>query len=472
MQNLYQACTPDARLSAPGDALRKLIDRVKKAYQTAAKHLHDTRQFAYTDKPVKALHKALTHTLQNAVDTAITHEVPEAMLQKLKQDVFVFSGMKTYAQLKELSGLLTDDKGHITPWPQFLHEAQKRGKLHNQHYLQAEYQYALGTSQALDKYLQYAKDGDAYHLQIRTAGDNRVRDSHAALHNITLPFGDPFWNTHWIPFGWRCRCNIVQVLPQDYPTADPHTATALAKKAMPEMFRYNPAKQKIIFPPQHPYYAQYCGKKLHLSASIELARIVLQNERDKCAWQKRLKEDMPDKSALKEFKEQIFKKARADQFDVIHDKNGAKVLKHQAVLPNPNNPNDDYHDRIKTAKAAASEGISIEILPDVSMADKKVRKTLFPNYASETKNPDFRNVGTNEYLDLKRPSAIKNILGNANDASNKQKAIAIIADLRLNKKMEEDVLQNRVDDIFKSKFYKEDVVYFFVNGRFKKYNRP
>ncbi len=406
MQNLYQACTPDARLSAPGDALRKLIDRVKKAYQTAAKHLHDTRQFAYTDKPVKALHKALTHTLQNAVDTAITHEVPEAMLQKLKQDVFVFSGMKTYAQLKELSGLLTDDKGHITPWPQFLHEAQKRGKLHNQHYLQAEYQYALGTSQALDKYLQYAKDGDAYHLQIRTAGDNRVRDSHAALHNITLPFGDPFWNTHWIPFGWRCRCNIVQVLPQDYPTADPHTATALAKKAMPEMFRYNPAKQKIIFPPQHPYYAQYCGKKLHLSASIELARIVLQNERDKCAWQKRLKEEAIVSQKIKEYK------------------NGGSI--HQSALVDT--LSSDYKKVYQCCDHFAKDGAQTQILPKVHKNDPAY-KSFFGDLLGTKYNgkcPDFSVDG--KYYELEGFTSKKNAVRNMLNRGLKQSSRIVIQD--------------------------------------------
>lgn len=265
--------------------------RAKRAYNTAAKHIHDTQQFAYNDKPVKELHKALNAALQDAVNTGITHEVPATMLSKIKQDVFVFSGMKTYAELKELSSLLIDADGRIKAWPKYLQDATQLNKVNNEHYLEAEYLQAVGTSQALDKYLEFEKDGDAYDLQIRTAQDDKVRDSHAVLHNITLPFSHPFWDTHWIPFDWRCRCNIVQVRKGKYPVTDTEAANAAGKAAVPEMFRYNPAKAQVIFPPKHPYYAQQCGKKLNVTGSIELAKIVLSNERDKCEWQKRLKEE-------------------------------------------------------------------------------------------------------------------------------------------------------------------------------------
>ena len=45
---------------------------------------------------------------------------------------------------------------------------------------------------------------DRYHLQYRTAGDDRVREEHAALHGITLPPDDPFWVSYFPPNGWRC----------------------------------------------------------------------------------------------------------------------------------------------------------------------------------------------------------------------------------------------------------------------------
>lgn len=45
---------------------------------------------------------------------------------------------------------------------------------------------------------------DRYHLQYRTAGDDRVREEHAEMHGITLPPDDPFWASYFPPNGWRC----------------------------------------------------------------------------------------------------------------------------------------------------------------------------------------------------------------------------------------------------------------------------
>lgn len=42
-----------------------------------------------------------------------------------------------------------------------------------------------------------------------TAGDERVRNSHAALNGVCLPTDDPFWQTHTPPWEWGCRCTKV-----------------------------------------------------------------------------------------------------------------------------------------------------------------------------------------------------------------------------------------------------------------------
>jgi len=44
-----------------------------------------------------------------------------------------------------------------------------------------------------------------------TAGDDRVRDTHAALDGTTLPKGDPFWLNNKTPNGWACRCQIIEL---------------------------------------------------------------------------------------------------------------------------------------------------------------------------------------------------------------------------------------------------------------------
>lgn len=56
--------------------------------------------------------------------------------------------------------------------------------------------------------IQAAKDSHPY-LRYVTRMDERVRQSHRVWHNVTLPVDDPWWQTHYPPCGWKCRCRAV-----------------------------------------------------------------------------------------------------------------------------------------------------------------------------------------------------------------------------------------------------------------------
>lgn len=45
-------------------------------------------------------------------------------------------------------------------------------------------------------------------LRYVTQGDEFVRPAHRAWANVTLPVDHVFWETHYPPNGWRCRCRI------------------------------------------------------------------------------------------------------------------------------------------------------------------------------------------------------------------------------------------------------------------------
>lgn len=54
------------------------------------------------------------------------------------------------------------------------------------------------------------------HWKYLTVGDHRVRDSHKALNNLVLPQDHAFWKTHFPPWGFGCRCQVVGLTPEDF----------------------------------------------------------------------------------------------------------------------------------------------------------------------------------------------------------------------------------------------------------------
>jgi SPP1 gp7 family putative phage head morphogenesis protein len=240
----------------------------KKIFDLATRHIFDKKEYTsgmLNDKPIKALIAETNRVLTKAVDHGLKDNLPEAeMIAKLKNDVFVFSTCKTHIQLKEVSSLLTDESGKIKGYDKFSQDVTALGKLYNDNYLQAEYIFATSSAEMAAKWNRFEKDGDRYNLQYRTARDTKVRDTHAKLADTTLPVGDPFWDSYFPPNGWRCRCTTVQVLKDKYPASNSVEAIKKAETATTqidskgrnraEMFRFNPGKQKVIFPPNHPYY--------------------------------------------------------------------------------------------------------------------------------------------------------------------------------------------------------------------------
>ncbi|NIJ45047.1 SPP1 gp7 family putative phage head morphogenesis protein [Wenyingzhuangia heitensis] len=241
------------------DNFKPVLNAVKKALKTLhtkgnyhPKDLADTKEYIHL---IDATNNVFNYALKQ-VDLSPT------MLKHLQNDVYTFSAVKTHTQLLELSRELLTDEKQIKPFATFEYDVSKIVTAYNSHYLEAEYEFAVGGSQMADRWESFSDD-ERYLLQYRTANDDKVRDSHAVLHNITLPKDDPFWDKYFAPNGWRCRCLVVQLLRALHKTSDSKKAIELGEKATTaidkngknklEIFRFNPGKKKIIFPPNHPY---------------------------------------------------------------------------------------------------------------------------------------------------------------------------------------------------------------------------
>ncbi len=246
----------------------------KKVFQKAIKKVHKKKEFTadmLEDKEVVDVIRETYKVLNHGIDQNIAQEVPTELTTALKENTFIFSGFKTYHLLKEASLLLTDEKGGFKPFYKFERDVLKVHNAYNRNYLNAEYNYAVQATQMAVKWqTELSKGTDRYNLQFRTAGDEKVRDSHATLHNTTLSADDPFWDNYLPPLGWNCRCTTVRVLKGKYELSDSKEKIKLAEKATGtpklKMFRFNPGKTMKLFPPKHPYFPKGCeGCNLKLS---------------------------------------------------------------------------------------------------------------------------------------------------------------------------------------------------------------
>jgi hypothetical protein len=100
-------------------------------------------------------------------------------------------------------------------------------------------------------------------LMYRTMRDERVRASHAAWDSLVLPVGHPFWQQHYPPNAWRCRCTAFALSEKDLarrqaggerfktdpppdvqvPYTDPRTGEErLAPRGVDPAFAYNPGQ--------------------------------------------------------------------------------------------------------------------------------------------------------------------------------------------------------------------------------------
>lgn len=219
------------------------------------------------EKPLKELLYSTYDSLSDAVNIGLKKsDMPAVMRLHLQDNTFMFSGFKTHTQMQQASRLLLDDDKNIKPFNQFLKDVQTIDKTYNGSYLQAEYNFAVHSAQSAAQWQEFAADADDFYLRYRTAGDERVREQHRLLDGITLPVEDKFWDEFFPPNGWNCRCSVIQVPKHSATPSSSSEAIAKGRSAtyLPnskgenkaKIFRFNPGKQQIIFPPNHPYYAR------------------------------------------------------------------------------------------------------------------------------------------------------------------------------------------------------------------------
>lgn len=245
-------------------AINPKFKRLLKTVEKAFKKLHKNGKYKPEDLDQVSEYKKIVEDTTGLLNRAFEdNDLSDELLDKLKNDVYYFASLRTHAELFEASRLLLTEDKKIKSFTKFSNDVSKIKKNYNESYLEAEYDFAVGSGLMAERYESFS-DSDRYLLQYRTAFDDRVRKSHQVLHDTTLPKTDVFWDEFIPQNGWRCRCTTVEVLAKLNKQSDSKKAYKNGEKATTQIdkngknkldiFRFNAGKQKVIFPPTHPYH--------------------------------------------------------------------------------------------------------------------------------------------------------------------------------------------------------------------------
>ncbi|WP_257263833.1 phage minor head protein [Endozoicomonas sp. ONNA2] len=70
--------------------------------------------------------------------------------------------------------------------------------------------YAVGQWQSIQ-----ANSQSAPYLMYDAVEDHRTRPEHQQWNGTARPVDDPFWQTHYPPNGWNCRCGVIQLTKEE-----------------------------------------------------------------------------------------------------------------------------------------------------------------------------------------------------------------------------------------------------------------
>jgi len=181
---------------------------IQRIYDNNGALAFDVDLFKFT---LNSLLKAFKNGWENEIvklglDLGMDYDIDDpAMLTAFEMNLFRFAGVKDLALASQLNKAFQQSKS----FNDFYERAIKITNVANKDWLETEYQTAFTTGQMSAKYRRLVAQADTFpYWEYRTAGDNDVRKSHAALEGVILPWNDPIWKKIFPPNGWNCRCDV------------------------------------------------------------------------------------------------------------------------------------------------------------------------------------------------------------------------------------------------------------------------
>lgn len=230
---------------------------MRKQAEKIAKGLYNGTLTSGSIDPVMT--KLVAEELRKAVIEGFGKDLPKInygtpdykMLASLEVNVFHFSAAENFQMLKSMSLALRDENGVLRNFKDFKNEAEKIAGTYLGRHLKTEYDTAIASAQMAGKWVEFEKNKTAAPwLRYDTVGDAIVRPEHKKLNGVIKKVEDPFWEIWYPPNGWKCRCDVTQLVHG----AETRSDQVQLPDNVPTMFQTNLAKEGLVFPEGHAYY--------------------------------------------------------------------------------------------------------------------------------------------------------------------------------------------------------------------------
>lgn len=201
------------------------------------------------------LEKGLYNGYGSTLEDLDFDSVDYKLLNELRDNVYIFSGAKTYQQCLQMSDLVAGSE----TFADFKKKAMGVFEEYNVNWLRTEYNTAVGQATQAAQWSDIEQDKETFpYLRYRAVMDANTSEICRPLDGITLPVNSPLWSKYAPLNHFNCRCLLEKI--DKYETVRV-TRKATVDKITKELdttvqpeFKMNAGKDGYVFSPKHPYF--------------------------------------------------------------------------------------------------------------------------------------------------------------------------------------------------------------------------
>lgn len=176
-----------------------------------------------------------------------------ALLEELRENIYMFSAAKTYQEVREISSLLTDGD-RVRTRDEFNKIGRETFDKWNTDWARSEYTTAVGQASMALKWNDIDKNKDILPILVFSTNGSGCEEC-APYNNFAAPVDDPIWDWLYPLLHFNCMCIVLQQ-EEGYPVTEgeDYDRIAAMKDNVPDVFQMNSGRDKVIFSDDHPYF--------------------------------------------------------------------------------------------------------------------------------------------------------------------------------------------------------------------------